>query len=52
MIKDHIITSAGIEIDDFDNVPFEQMGGRYKAWQLFGNDTQELLAQMNDSLTA
>jgi type I restriction enzyme R subunit len=50
MIKDHIITSAGIDPEDFDNVPFEQKGGRFKAWQLFGKEIEVLLAQMNEAL--
>ncbi len=50
MIKEHIITSASIEPEDFDNVPFDQKGGRFKAWQLFGKELEELLAQMNEVL--
>jgi len=50
MIKEHIVTSASIEPDDFDNVPFEQKGGRVKAWQLFGEDLDDLIEQINEAL--
>ena len=36
MIKDHISTSLRIEIDDFEDVPFQAKGGAFKVYQLFG----------------
>jgi type I restriction enzyme R subunit len=50
MIKDHIAASVSISPGDFDNVPFEQRGGRIKAWQLFGNNFDYLLGALNESL--
>jgi len=52
MIKDHIATSAVIEPEDFDNVPFEQKGGRVKAWQLFGADLSNILSGLNEALVS
>ena len=52
MIKDHIITSAGIEPDDFDNVPFDQKGGLIKASKLFGEGLDDLLREMNEVLVS
>lgn len=52
MIRDHVAASAGIESDDLDNVPFEQRGGRVKAWRLFGDNLDNLLEQLNGALTA
>ena len=51
MMKEHIAASASIEPGDFDNVPFQQDGGRYKAYQLFGKDLDRLLDQLNAVLT-
>jgi type I restriction enzyme R subunit len=52
MIKDHIATSASIEQQDFENVPFEQRGGLMKAWQLFGQELTPLTEQLNALLTS
>jgi type I restriction enzyme R subunit len=50
MIKNHIATSASIEPDDFDNVPFEQKGGLFRASELFGHDLSSLLQEINEVL--
>ena len=47
MIKDHIATSLSIELDDFDNVPFNQKGGAIKAYQIFRTDLNTILEEMN-----
>jgi type I restriction enzyme R subunit len=52
MIKDHIATSASIGMDDFDNVPFDQKGGRIKAYKLFGEELNSLMKILNESLVA
>ena len=36
-IKDHIASSLSIEQDDFEDVPFNQIGGLGKAYELFGD---------------
>jgi type I restriction enzyme, R subunit len=50
MIKDHITTSLTIEIEDFENVPFNQKGGAYKATQIFGTQLNKILQEMNTVL--
>ena len=35
-IKDHIASSLHIEQDNFDELPFNQMGGLGRAYELFG----------------
>ena len=50
MIKNHIATSLGIEIEDFENVPFNQKGGAYKATQIFGTQLTNILQEMNEVL--
>lgn len=50
MIKGHIATSLTIEIDDFENVPFNQKGGALKADQVFGRELPKILEQLNTVL--
>jgi len=51
-IKDHIATSLGIAQNDFEEVPFNQMGGLGKVYQLFGDRLPELLDDLNEKLAA
>jgi type I restriction enzyme R subunit len=51
-IRDQVATSAAIEEEDFDAVPFNQWGGRYKAYALFGPELPALLEQLNEALIA
>jgi len=50
MIKDHIATSLTIGIEDFGNVPFNQKGGAVKAYQLFGQELNKTLEELNTVL--
>lgn len=52
MIRDHVAGSLTIEKADFDLVPFEQVGGLGKAYQVFGEDLWPLLDQLNEVLAA
>jgi type I restriction enzyme R subunit len=51
MIKEHIATSLSVGIDDFENVPFNQKGGAVKAYQLFGQELNKILEELNTVLT-
>jgi type I restriction enzyme R subunit len=51
MIRDHIAGSAAIEMEDFDTIPFNQWGGRIKAYSLFGNELPTILNEMSEALT-
>jgi type I restriction enzyme R subunit len=51
-IKDHIANALAIEPDDFNDVPFSQMGGLGKVHQLFGERLPKLLEEMNERLAA
>jgi len=44
MIKDHVVSSYQIELDDLDFTPYNSQGGRGKMSQLFGNEMIEMLA--------
>jgi type I restriction enzyme R subunit len=50
MIRDHIAGSAAIDIEDFDQIPFNQWGGRIKAYGLFGEALPTLLSEINEAL--
>ncbi|QDU74066.1 Type I restriction enzyme R protein [Bremerella volcania] len=51
-IKDHIATSLAIEQDDLDDVPFNQIGGLGKAYELFGDQLAAILEELNARLAA
>jgi type I restriction enzyme R subunit len=42
----------GIEPDDFEYAPIAQEGGLGKVVQLFGDELDTLIEQLNESLTA
>ncbi len=52
MIRDHIAANLGIEPDDFEYAPFAQEGGLGKVYQLFGDELNSLIEQLNESLAA
>jgi type I restriction enzyme R subunit len=52
LIRDHIATTASIDPGDFDYAPFVQRGGLGKAHQLFGNDLNRILDELNLRLVA
>jgi type I restriction enzyme, R subunit len=52
MIKDHIATSIHIENDDLDYTPFDALGGKGKMWQLFGEDCERIIAELNEVIAA
>jgi len=52
MIKEHIATSLRIEMDDFDDVPFYERGGRMKVYKLFGDALPSILDELNGALAA
>ncbi len=52
MIKDHIASSVHLDYDDLDYTPFDARGGKGKMWQLFGSDSDKIIAEMNEFLAA
>jgi len=52
MIRDHITTSIHIERDDLDMSPFNARGGLGKMHQLFGNQMDDVIKEMNEALAA
>ncbi|MEI7594213.1 MAG: DEAD/DEAH box helicase family protein [Bacteroidota bacterium] len=52
MIKDCVTNSFHIEKDDFDLHPFNAQGGLGKMWQLFGEETDVIIEELNEVLVA
>lgn len=52
MIRDHIISSFYIERDDLDMAPFDAKGGMGKMHQLFGDEMDRVIEEMNEALVA
>ncbi len=52
LIKDHIASSCSISREDFDYAQLAARGGLQKAWNVFGEQLDGLLAEMNEELVA
>ena len=52
MIRDHVMNSFHIERDDLEASPFDAHGGMGKMYQLFGDDMDSLLGELNEVLAA
>ncbi len=51
-IKDHIASSLAIDSEDFADVPFNQLGGLGRAYELFGDSLTSILEELNATLAA
>jgi type I restriction enzyme, R subunit len=52
MIKDHIISSVCIDRESFDLSPFDSKGGIGKFYELFGEDYEKLMDEINMNVAA
>ena len=52
MMKDYVANSFSIDKDDFDLSPFNAEGGLSKMWQLFGDETDKIINELNAVLAA
>lgn len=52
LIRDHIAISAHIEAEDLEYTPFNAKGGLGKFYQLFGDNYEKILGEMNYALVA
>ena len=50
--KDHIAASIHFDRDDLEYAPFDAQGGLGKMWQLFGDDMDTIIEEINEALTA
>lgn len=51
LIKEHNASSFHIEKDDFDLNPFNAQGGLGKMWQLFGDQSDRIIDELNEALS-
>jgi type I site-specific restriction endonuclease len=52
LFTDLVATSLESGLEDFDNVPFAQEGGRGRAARVFGKELEPLLQELNEVLAA
>lgn len=52
MIKEYVAGSFHVEKEDFELDPFNKNGGLGKMWQLFGEQTDEIIEELNEVLAA
>ena len=52
MIKDHVVSSYHIALDDLDYTPFDAKGGKGKMYQLFGKEMNNIIDELNEVLAA
>jgi len=52
MIRDHLISSFHFERDDLEISPFDAQGGLGKMYQLFGDNMDNLIDELNEELAA
>ena len=52
MIKEHIATSLSIIPEDLDLSPFDRKGGLGKFYDVFGDEYEAILEEMNEELVA
>ena len=52
LIKEHVVSSYHIALDDLDYTPFNSQGGRGKMYQLFGDGMNDILNELNEVLAA
>ena len=52
MIRDHVATSFHLDPDDLDLAPFDGKGGLGKMHQLFGNQMDSVIDELNEALAA
>ncbi|MCQ1534506.1 DEAD/DEAH box helicase [Methanosarcina sp. KYL-1] len=50
MIKDYVANSFHLEIDDLDYTPFDAPGGRGRMYQLFGDEMNMVISELNEAL--
>lgn len=52
MIRDHVAANLAVDRDDFEYAPFAQEGGLGKVHQLFGNELNQMIEDLNGVLAA
>ena len=50
MIKNAIASSVSISLDTIDDVPFNKKGGRMRFSEIFGDEYESILSELNEVL--
>ncbi len=48
----YIAASFGVDKEDFELDTFNKRGGLGKMWRLFGEETDQIISELNESLVA
>jgi type I restriction enzyme R subunit len=51
-LKNHVVNSYHIEMEDLDYTPFDEKGGRGRMYQLFGTEMSNIINELNEALAA
>jgi type I restriction enzyme R subunit len=52
MIRDHIVSSFHLDRGDLDMAPFDAKGGLGRMHQLFGDQMDKVIGEMNGAMAA
>ena len=52
MIRDHILSSFHISLEDMEYAPFDAIGGPFRLRKLFGDRADAILDDLNAALAA
>jgi type I restriction enzyme, R subunit len=52
MVRDHIVNSFHLGRDDLDMAPFNAKGGLGRMYQLFGENMDNVIHELNEALAA
>ncbi len=52
VFQQKVTSSFHIEKENFDYNPFNAQGGMVKMWQLFGEQTEEIINELNEVLAS
>ena len=52
MIKEYIAASFHVDKEDLELSPFDAKGGLGRMWQLFGDNTEDIINELNEELAA
>ena len=52
LIKDYIANSLHLDREDLELSPFNALGGLGRMWQLFGDNTDTIINELNEELAA
>lgn len=52
MVRDHLSTSFHIERDDLEMAPFDGQGGLGRMYQLFGDEMDSVMGEINEAVAA